>query len=118
MDGAELTEDLLPLTDQLPAAHVTRLYQNYTGSVWRPAHCRRRGAGAVDRSIGYGPALHIGHGYRNVMEVGDASLTNADAMGPRTATSCSTCTPSTARRTRSTSRASAVAFLLNPAAAL
>lgn len=30
---------------------------------------------------GYGLALHVGHGYRNVMEVGDASLTNSDAIG-------------------------------------
>lgn len=82
MDGAELTEDLLPLTDQLPALHVTRLYQNYTDPLWRPGALLETRQAVVDSlDSGYGLALHIGHGYRNVMEVGDDALTNADAMG-------------------------------------
>ncbi|MFN8588931.1 MAG: C25 family cysteine peptidase [Candidatus Eisenbacteria bacterium] len=82
MDGAELTEDLLPITDQLPALHVTRLYQNYSDPLWRPGALLETRQAVVDSlDSGYGLALHIGHGYRNVMEVGDASLTNSDAMG-------------------------------------
>ncbi|MGH2650198.1 MAG: C25 family cysteine peptidase, partial [Actinomycetota bacterium] len=30
---------------------------------------------------GYNMAIHVGHGYRNVMSVGDATLDNADASG-------------------------------------
>jgi len=33
---------------------------------------------SLDR--GYNISCHVGHGYRNVMEVGDASLTNADVL--------------------------------------
>lgn len=79
LDGAELTEDLLPLTDQVPAIHVSRLYENYTDGRWRPgSHAETYGTVMDSLNAGYGMALHIGHGYRNVMEVGPGSLVNSD----------------------------------------
>lgn len=82
LDGAELTEDLLPVTDQMPNVHVGRLYENYTDVRWRPGSLPEHKAGILDSlSSGYGLAIHVGHGYRNIMEVGDGSMTNADALG-------------------------------------
>lgn len=79
LDGAELTEDLLPLTDQVPAIHTARLYENYTDGRWRPGSLPETYQSVMDSlNAGYGMALHIGHGYRNVMEVGPGSLVNAD----------------------------------------
>lgn len=79
LDGAELAEDLLPLTDQHPSIHVARLYENYTDGRWRPGAVPETFQAVVDSlDVGYGLGLHIGHGYRNVMEVGDGSLQNAD----------------------------------------
>jgi uncharacterized repeat protein (TIGR01451 family) len=81
LDGAELAEDLLPLTDQEPNFTVTRLYQNYTDGRWRPGSLPENYA-AVMAGLNAGPgiALHIGHGYRNTMEVGDGSLVNSDVQ--------------------------------------
>lgn len=80
LDGADLTEDILPLTDQNPALHVARLYENYTNPTVRPGALQETRKAVIDSlNAGYGLALHIGHGYRNVMEVGDGSLVNADA---------------------------------------
>ncbi|MCC6349891.1 MAG: VCBS repeat-containing protein [Candidatus Eisenbacteria bacterium] len=81
LDGAELTEDLLPLTDQVPAIHTARLYENYTDGRWRPGSLPEDQQSVMDSlNAGYGMALHIGHGYRNVMEVGSGSLVNSDVM--------------------------------------
>ncbi len=82
LDGAELAEDLLPLTDQVPDLHVARMYQNYTDGRWRPGSVPETYAAVKDSlNDGYGIELHIGHGYRNVMEVGDGALVNADVEG-------------------------------------
>lgn len=79
LDGAELIEDLLPLTDQVPAIHVARLYENWTDARWRPGSMPETYDSVMDSlNAGYGMALHVGHGYRNVMEVGPGSLVNAD----------------------------------------
>ncbi len=82
MDGADLSEMMLPLTDQIPELHVTRLYENYTDSTWRAGSLPESRPIVIDSlNSGYGLAMHIGHGYRNIMEVGGhTSLTNADAM--------------------------------------
>lgn len=79
LDGAELADDLLPLTDQVPAIHTARLYENYTDPRWRPGSLPETHQAVMDSlNAGYGMALHIGHGYRNVMEVGSGSLVNSD----------------------------------------
>lgn len=79
LDGAELAEDLLPLSDQAPKIHVARLYENYTDGRWRPGAVTETKQSVVDSlNVGAGIALHIGHGYRNTMEVGNGSLVNAD----------------------------------------
>lgn len=81
LDGAELCEGLLPLTDQEPGIHVARLYQNYTDGRWRPGSLPETYAAVMDSlNAGPGIALHIGHGYRNVMEIGDGALVNADVQ--------------------------------------
>jgi uncharacterized repeat protein (TIGR01451 family) len=81
LDGAELAEDLLPLTDQVPEIHVARLYQNYTDPRWRPGSYPETYESVMDSlNAGYGMALHIGHGYRNVMEIGAGALVNSDVM--------------------------------------
>ena len=79
-DGAGLAEQLLPLTDEQPQLHVARLYQNYTDTTFRAGALPETKVGVVDSlNSGFGLGLHVGHGYRNVMEVGDGDLTNADA---------------------------------------
>lgn len=79
LDGAELAEELLPLTDQVPAIRVTRLYENYTDGRWRPGSFPESYRSVMDSlNAGYGLALHVGHGYRNTMAVGDGSLVNSD----------------------------------------
>ncbi len=77
-DGADIAEQMLPLTDQLPV-NVARLYKNYTDPKWRAGVLPESRVAVLDSlSAGCGLALIVGHGYRNVMEVGDGSLTNAD----------------------------------------
>ena len=79
-DGADLAEQLLPLTDQLPVT-VSRLYKNYTSAGWRAGALPEGRVAVLDSmSAGGGLALIVGHGYRNVMEVGDGQLNNADVM--------------------------------------
>jgi hypothetical protein len=81
MDGADLADGLLSLTDGWPNLHVARLYENYPSTHVRPGSVPENRQAVIDSlNRGYGLTLHIGHGYRNVMEVGDASLTNTDAM--------------------------------------
>ncbi len=79
LDGASLAESMLPLTDEVPALHVARLYENYTDTTWRqPVYPETRVATLDSMNLGPGLVLHVGHGYRNVMEMGDASITNSD----------------------------------------
>jgi hypothetical protein len=82
LDGAQLAEDILPFTDTNPGLTVKRLYQNHLDPSYRPgALPENKAAVMADLNLGYGLALHVGHGYRNSMSVADQSLVNADASG-------------------------------------
>ncbi|MBI5710352.1 MAG: VCBS repeat-containing protein [Candidatus Eisenbacteria bacterium] len=83
LDGAQLIEeDILPIMDGVPCVKYARLYENYTDARWRPGALQERRTVVIDSlNRGYNIAVHVGHGYRNVMSVGDDNLTNADAMG-------------------------------------
>lgn len=82
LDGAELIDyDLLPILDTVPWVHSVRLYENYTDPRWRTGLLRETRAIVIDSlNRGYNIALHVGHGYRSVMSVGDNNLTNTDAV--------------------------------------
>jgi len=82
LDGAELIDfDILPILDTVPWIHYVRLYENYTDSRWRPGSLLESKHAVLDSlNRGYNVAVHVGHGYRNVMHVGDDDLTNSDAM--------------------------------------
>ncbi|MGH7731334.1 MAG: C25 family cysteine peptidase [Candidatus Eiseniibacteriota bacterium] len=79
-DGASLVEfDELPILDTAPNIHVARMYQNYTDPRWRPGAVPETRAAVLDSlNQGYNLAVHIGHGYREVMSVGDDNLSNID----------------------------------------
>jgi len=81
LDGAQLVEqDQLPILDTAPNMHVARLYENYTDSRWRPGSLKETRAAVIDSlNRGYNIAMHVGHGYREVMSCGNDNLTNADA---------------------------------------
>src|SRR6185503_12349439 len=82
LDGAQLAEDILPMTDLNPGLTVTRLYENYTSASYRPGALPESKATVIPQlDSGPGLALHVGHGYRNSMSVGDVTLVNADATG-------------------------------------
>src|SRR5262245_6940420 len=82
LDGASLAEDIPPLADATPGLTLTRLYENYTEPSYRPgALPENKNAVLAQLNVGYGLALHIGHGYRNSMSLGDASMVNSDASG-------------------------------------
>src|SRR5262245_15720633 len=82
LDGAQLAEDILPFTDLNPGVNVVRLYENYTNPAWRPgAQPENKAAVIAALNTGPGLALHVGHGFRNSMSVGDVTLVNADASG-------------------------------------
>ena len=86
----ERPEDVLPLADLNPAMSVKRLYENYTEPSYRPgALPESRATVLPELNAGYGLAMHVGHGYRNSMSVGDVSLNNAELM-PGTARRCRT----------------------------
>jgi hypothetical protein len=82
-DGAQLVEqDALPILDTTPHLRVARLYENWQDVRWRPGAVRETRARVLDSlTAGYNVAVHIGHGYREVMSVGDDNLTNRDAHG-------------------------------------
>uniref|UniRef100_A0A832MJU2 T9SS type A sorting domain-containing protein n=1 Tax=Eiseniibacteriota bacterium TaxID=2212470 RepID=A0A832MJU2_UNCEI len=81
LDGAELVEEVLPLLDTHPTVRYARLYENHLDARWRPGALLETRQRVLDSlNVGYNMAVHIGHGYRNVMSVGDASLTNQDAI--------------------------------------
>ena len=82
LDGAELIDyDMLPIMDTVPTARTVRLYENYTDPRWRAGSLPESRAIVIDSlNRGYNVAVHVGHGYRNVMHVADDNLTNADAM--------------------------------------
>ncbi|MBI1799868.1 MAG: VCBS repeat-containing protein [Candidatus Eisenbacteria bacterium] len=82
LDGAQLVEEVLPDLDANPALHYGRLYENYTDARWKPGALQELKQTVVDSlSRGYNLAVHVGHGYRNVMSCGDDNLTNNDALG-------------------------------------
>ena len=81
LDGAELVEEVLPSLLTIPAIHYGRLYENYLDPRWSPGSLQETLAGVIDSlNVGYNMAVHVGHGYRNVMSCGDASLDNTHAM--------------------------------------
>ena len=83
LDGAELIEyDVLPvLTADAPWIKYARLYENYTGERWLPGALQETRARVIDSlNAGYNIAVHVGHGYRTVMSVGDDNLTSNDAF--------------------------------------
>ena len=80
-DGAELVEEVLPSLDPNPNLRVLRLYQNYLDPRWRPGSLEETKAVVLDTlDAGYNMAIHVGHGYRNVMSVGDNTIENVDAL--------------------------------------
>jgi len=81
LDGAAMVEtDILPILDTVPNIHHARLYENYTSPSWRPGALPESRLIVIDSlNQGYNLAVHIGHGYRNVMHVADDNLTGADA---------------------------------------
>ncbi len=82
LDGAELIEEILPAFDAHPELLYRRLYENYQDSRWVPGALQETRQAVLDSlNNGFNVAVHVGHGYRNVMSVGDNSLTNADALG-------------------------------------
>ncbi len=73
--GSDFSE---PAIDKLPPWwRVTRLYEE---SASYPGSIELNRMSAVDSiNAGYGVVLHVGHGFRNTMAIGDESLDNADA---------------------------------------
>ena len=82
LDGAELVEECLPsVLEDTPPLQFIRLYQNYTDTRWMPGSLELTRAALLGYlNQGYNQSVHVGHGFRNVMSVGDGSLTNADAF--------------------------------------
>ncbi|MCE9628037.1 MAG: hypothetical protein K8R56_08985, partial [Candidatus Eisenbacteria bacterium] len=82
LDGAQLAEDILPFTDRNPSITVKRLYENNTDPAYRPgALPENKAAVLAELQTGPGLALHVGHGFRNSMSLGDATMVNSDASG-------------------------------------
>ena len=81
LDGATLAELVLPYIQENPNIHYVRLYENYTSPNWKPGALPETRQAVLDSlNRGYNVAVHIGHGYRNVMHVADGSLENSDAF--------------------------------------
>ena len=65
-----------------PDMRYARLYQNYTDPAGQPGALHETREAVIDSlNLGYNISVHVGHGYRNVMSVGDGNLNNADALG-------------------------------------
>ncbi|UCF79189.1 MAG: VCBS repeat-containing protein [Candidatus Eiseniibacteriota bacterium] len=74
LDGAQIAESAVALLP--PVFDVTRLYENYLCYLGSLQETKQ---GITDSlNVGFGLAEQIGHGYRNIMSVGDATMTNAD----------------------------------------
>jgi hypothetical protein len=82
LDGAQIVElDQMPILDSIPNVHVARLYQNHLDPRWRPGSLHETRAAVFDSlQLGYNLAMHVGHGYREVMSCGDDNLSNADVL--------------------------------------
>ncbi|MBN1505050.1 MAG: VCBS repeat-containing protein, partial [Candidatus Eisenbacteria bacterium] len=75
LDGADISETAIAL--MTPNMHVSKLYENY---FCFPGSLRETKQRVIDSlNVGYGLAMHLGHGYRNTMSVADATLGNSDA---------------------------------------
>ncbi|HEY2953796.1 MAG TPA: C25 family cysteine peptidase [Candidatus Eisenbacteria bacterium] len=82
LDGAQIAEQVVPYVQASPARHLVRLYENYADTTWKPGALPENRQAVLDSlDRGYNLAVHIGHGYRNVMHVGDATIDNTDAGG-------------------------------------
>ncbi len=80
LDGGTLGDEILADVNNNPSMHTTRLYQNYTAP-WVAGVLPESRAAVVDSlNRGYGISVHIGHGSRNVMSLGDANIFNPDAL--------------------------------------
>ena len=80
LDGAELVEEVLPYLDPHPELHFGRMYENYADTSYRAGALPETRVTVLDSlDRGYNLAVHVGHGYRNVMSVGDATIDNGDA---------------------------------------
>ncbi len=79
LDGAELVEEVLPSLETNPSIHFARLYENYLDSRWEPGALQETHQTVLDSlNRGYNVAVHVGHGFRNVMSCGDGNITSAD----------------------------------------
>ncbi len=81
LDGAELVEEVLQYLDANPALRYARLYENHLDPRWDPGALLETRQAVLDSlSVGYNMGVHVGHGYRNVMSCGDATIENADVL--------------------------------------
>jgi hypothetical protein len=81
LDGAELVEEVLPSLDLNPGLHYLRLYENHLDARWVPGALQETSAAVLDSlDAGYNMAIHVGHGYRNVMSCGDNTIENANVL--------------------------------------
>jgi hypothetical protein len=81
LDGGSLAELVMPYLQANPNIHAVRLYENYTSTEWKPGALPETRQAVLDSlNRGYNVAVHIGHGYRNVMHVADGTLENTDAF--------------------------------------
>jgi hypothetical protein len=77
VDGADFAEFLYQSHFQDPGLDVVRMYENYTGF---PGAVPLSKQAALDSlNVGFDHTVHIGHGFRFNMSVGDASIVNSDA---------------------------------------
>ncbi len=83
LDGAQLVEETLPYLRSHAGVRYTRLYENYTDTRWEPGSYPENRQAVIDSlDRGYNMSVHVGHGYRNVMAVGnEQNLVNSDALG-------------------------------------
>lgn len=75
-DGATIAEHAIQRMTGCMATGTTRLYENYTA--YPGAIPLSREAVLDSINAGYNLLHHVGHGFRNTMSCGDASITNAD----------------------------------------
>jgi len=77
LDGAVFTEYVHQSFMQDPGLDVVRMYENYTPF---PGAVPLSKQAALDSlEVGFDHTIHVGHGFRFNMSVGDASILNSDA---------------------------------------
>ncbi|HEU4365189.1 MAG TPA: C25 family cysteine peptidase, partial [Candidatus Krumholzibacteria bacterium] len=77
LNGADLTEWIYNTTLTEPGLDVVRMYET---EEYFPGSVDEKRAAALDSlDTGFNHVIHVGHGYRFNMSVGDASIVNADA---------------------------------------